>query len=190
MLLHDLAHRAPVQVGPACSWHGPRRSTGDICWIVIHDAEAPSNAARGVANYGASSSAKASWHMVVDDNVSIRQLGDDVVAYHAYSPANQIGLGIELCGYAAYSKLAWYRHQATLKRAAWQVARWCVKYDIPPRWLTGAQIIDEAPGMLTHADVTNILGKGNHSDPGPNFPRGYFQLLVRRRVRWILAERA
>jgi N-acetylmuramoyl-L-alanine amidase CwlA len=157
---------------------------------VIHDAEAPSNAAQGVANYGASSSARASWHIVADDNITIRTLADDRVAYHAYSPANQIGLGIELCGYASYSRYQWYRHQATLKRGAWQTARWCVKYNIPPKWLTDSQIIDEVPGLLTHGDVTRVLKKGSHTDPGKNFPRGYFQFLVQRRVKWILAERA
>lgn len=173
-------YNAPLQQGPFCKYHGHTRSPGDIDWVVVHDAEGAN--AQGVAAYGASGNAQASWHVTCDDKVGIRCLADDVVAYHAYSPANDIGLGLEICGYASWSKLTWYRHQATLKRSAWVVARWCVRYNIPARWLKDDEIRAHKPGLLTHADVTRVLHKGSHTDPGKNFPKGYFLLLVRRRV--------
>lgn len=187
MALPDRTHDGRLQAGPYCRYHGPSRDPGRIKWVVIHDAEGGS--ADGVAAYGASGNAQASWHVTCDNKKSIRCLGDDVVAYHAYSPANEIGLGIELCGYARWSKLQWFQHQATLKRAAWVVARWCVKYDVPPRWLTPAQIRTQQKGVLKHADVTRVLGKGSHTDPGPNFPGGYFMWLVQRRVKWLKKAR-
>ena len=186
MTLPDRKHDQRLQQGPFCSYHGGSRRPERIRWVVIHDAEGGS--AQGVANYGASGNAQASWHVTCDDTVAIRCLADDIVGYHAYSPANDIGLGLEICGYASWSKLTWFRHQATLKRAAWVTARWCVRYQIPPRWLTDQQLRDERPGLTYHAQVTRVLKKGSHTDPGKNFPFGYFLWLVQRRVRWIKGQ--
>ena len=132
-MLHDKRHRAPVVIGPRCVFHGPRRWPGQIRRVVIHDAEG--STAAGVAAYGASRSAKASWHWAVDDKQAIRCLPDDVVAWAAPG-ANNDGIQIELCGFARWSKPTWYRHQATLKRGAWVAAEACVNYGIPVRWLT------------------------------------------------------
>ena len=194
MALPDRTHDKALQFGPFCGYHGPQRSPDVIDWVVIHDTEGSSSgyptqpSAQGVASYGASKSAKASWHVTCDDKLAIRTLGDNTIGYHAYSPANNIGLGLEICGFARWSKIQWYLHQATLKRAAWVTARWCVKYGIPARWLTDSEIRAQKPGLLTHADVTRALKLGSHTDPGPNFPRYYFLMLVKRRVRWLTAE--
>lgn len=181
----DEKHRPVTQNGPYCTYHGGVRNPASIDWIVIHDAEGAS--AKGIASYGASGNAQASWHFACDNDNLIRCLADDVIAWHAYSPANQIGLAIELAGYASWSKLTWFRHQATLKRAAWQVARWAVKYNIPARILTKRQLKAQLAGITFHVDITKGLGVGSHTDPGPNFPRGYFMFLVRRRIKWIKA---
>lgn len=183
MPLPDRTHDKPLQKGPYCSYRGGPRSPSSISWVVIHDAEGGN--AQGVAAYGASTGAQASWHVTSDDKISIRCLPDDIIGYHAYSPANDIGLGLEICGYASWTKLQWYQHQATLKRSAWVTARWCVRYKIPARWLTDEQIRERRPGILTHWDVTRVLRKGSHTDPGKNFPRTYFMYLVRRRVGWL-----
>jgi N-acetylmuramoyl-L-alanine amidase CwlA len=181
-MLPDRKHDRPLQQGPYCGYHGGTRETANLRWIVIHDAEGSS--AQGVANYGVTATS-ASWHVTVDDVVAIRCLADDIVAYHAYSPANEIGLGLEICGYAAWSKATWFRHQSTLKRAAWVTARWCVKYDIPVRWLTDQQLRNEACGLTYHAQITRVFRKGSHTDPGKGFPYGYFLYLVKRRVGWL-----
>lgn len=183
--MRDSRHLKPVVFGPRCRWDGGPRRASSLEYIVIHDAESPSDAAQGVANYGARTPTKVSWHVVVDDNILICQLPDLVTSWTA-PPLNQNGLHIELCGRAAYSRLEWYRHQGTLKRAAWQVAKWCKVHKIPPTWLSDAQLDEgEERGIVTHAQVSRVFKMSTHSDPGPNFPMSYFMLLVRRRLGWL-----
>jgi len=182
--LRDAKHQRPVINGPRCRNHGPRRALSTIRVIVIHDAEAPSNGATGVANYGATTGTAVSWHVVVDDNKAFRQLPDGIVSWTAPG-CNYDGLHIEQCGYARYSKLDWFRHQATLKRAAWIVAKWCRLYKIPPVWLTDEGLRAGKRGLVTHAQVSRVYKRSDHTDPGPNYPRGYFALLVRRRIGWL-----
>ena len=182
--MRDSRHRVPVQIGPRCRWDGGTRHASDIRNIVIHSAESPSDAAPGVANYGASTDRKVSWHVVTDDNVLIRTLPDLTIAWTA-PPLNQEGLHIELCGRASYSKAKWYLHQSTLKRGAWQVARWCRDYKVPSEWLTDLELIDEKRGIVTHAQVSRVFRESDHSDPGAGFPRSYFMYLVRRRLAWL-----
>ena len=191
MALPDRKHDKPLQKGPYCSYHGGFRPTRAIKWVVVHDTEGSASAypgqpsAQGVAAYGAGSNAQASWHVTVDEKVAIRCLPDTTVAYHAYSPANDIGLGLEICGWAKWSKVQWFKHIKTLRRSAWVTARWCDQYNIPPRILTRAQVRAGVAGITFHSDVTKYLGKGSHTDPGPNFPRGTFLWLVKRRLGWL-----
>lgn len=193
MLWNDPKHRGPVERGPAYTYVGGYRSPAEIRVIVIHDTEGSARAfptqpsARAIARWGAGAKT-ASWHFVVDENVLIRCVPDDIVAWTAPG-ANGDGLNIEICGYARWSKFQWFKHQATLKRAAWQVARWCVLYNIPPRWLSDRQLRDGvSEGLVTHAQVSEVFKKSDHSDPGPNFPKGYFLWLVKRRIKWLRRE--
>lgn len=195
MLWNDPKHRGPVEQGPRCSYHGPPRDPSNIRVVVIHDTEGSPRAfprqpsARAIARYGASSAAGASWHFTVDQERLVRCLPDDVVAW-TNPGVNYEGLSIEICGYARWTRLHWFRHQATLKRAAWQTARWCVRYGIPARWLTDRQLRDQVTdGLSTHAQVSRVFRRSDHTDPGPNFPRGYFLWLVKRRVKWLRQER-
>src|SRR3990167_8961683 len=159
--MRDTRHRFPVVFGPRCKWDGGLRRASSLRYIVIHDAEAPSDAAKGVANYGATTERKVSWHVVCDDNLLIRQLPDLTVAWTA-PPLNTNGLNIELCGRASYSKVKWYLHQATLKRAAWQVARWCRDYNVPPRWLSNTELDEgEDKGIVTHSQVSEVWKKSS-----------------------------
>ena len=179
----DEKHRRPVLTKPACRWNGGYRNQEPNV-IVIHTAESPWDAAEGVANYGARTDRKVSWHVVVDDEVAIRQLPDSLVSWTA-PPRNSDGLHIEICGRAAASKIEWYRHQANLKRAAWIVAEWCKTHDIPARWLTDRQLDHNYAGLTTHRQVSRVYRKSDHTDPGPHFPSRYFLYLVKRRIRWL-----
>ena len=182
MLFNDPKHRGPITRGPYIHYNGGPRNVNRIRLIVIHDAEGAN--AKAVASWGAGGQRNASWHYVVDDDNLIQQVKDDVVAWAAPG-ANSTGLQLELCGFAHWSKLEWFRHQDTLKRAAWQVARWCHAYGIPAVWLTPAQVKGGYEGLTTHVDVNKAYGGSDHSDPGPNFPRSYFLFLVKRRLKWL-----
>lgn len=186
--MRDAKHRKPVEIGPRCKHDGGPRRASQIRYIVIHDAEGAN--ARGVAAYGATTDRVVSWHVTCDDNVLIRCLPDLTIAWAA-PPCNTNGLQIELAGFASYSKLQWYLHQGTLKRAAWQVAKWCNTYDIPPRWLTHAELDEgEDKGIVTHALVSEVFRESTHSDPGKNFPKTYFLRMVKRRMRWLRPDAA
>jgi N-acetylmuramoyl-L-alanine amidase CwlA len=182
MIWNDPKHRGPITHGPHISYNGGYRPESKIRLVVIHDAEGAN--AKGVAAYGASGQKNASWHMTVDDDYLIRQLPDNMVAWAAPG-ANNDGLQLEICGYARWSKLTWYRHQATLKRAAWQTARWCFDHGIPARYLTDSQLSKGYEGITFHAQVSHVYRGSDHTDPGPNFPKRYFLFLVQRRLKWI-----
>ena len=184
MSLPDSKHNKSCVYIPA-RWHGGFRKL-DERLIVIHDTESGPTSARGVANYFAHLpyTKKVSSHKIVDRNECITAVKDPFVAWAAPG-SNSDGLQLEICGYARWSKRTWFVNQATLKRAAWVVAKWCIKYHIPAKWLTPAQIRAGAYGVTTHADVNKAYGMSSHTDPGPNFPRVYFLFLVRRRMRWL-----
>lgn len=180
---NDPKHRAPVEVGPRAAHDSGRRDPNTIRLVVMHDTEG--GTARGVAAYFASGSARASTHFVVDEERAVRCLPDDVVPWGAPG-ANRDGIHIEQCGWAKWSRLAWFRHQSTLKRAAWVAARSCHDHGIPARWLTDKQLADgDTAGVTYHAQVSRVFRGSGHTDPGPNYPYGYFIRLVKRRVRWL-----
>lgn len=181
----DQKHRGPITRGPYIPYNGGYRPTSRIRLVVIHDAEGAS--AKGVAAYGASGQRNASWHMTCDDNYLIQQLPDNIIAWAAPG-ANSDGLQLEICGYASWSKLTWYRHQSTLKRAAWQVARWCLEHGVPAVWLTDAGLKGGDLGLTTHAQVSKVFRGSDHTDPGKNFPKDYFLYLVKRRIKWLRQE--
>lgn len=181
--MRDARHRKPVQIGPRCKHDGGHRWSNTIKYVVVHDAEGAN--AKGVAAYGATTDRVVSWHATCDNDILIRTLPDLTIAWAA-PPCNSNGLQLELCGYARWSKLEWYRHQSTLKRGAWQVAKWCKSYGIPAVWLTDVQLkTGLRDGIVTHAQVSRVYGQSDHSDPGRNFPLSYFMFLVRRRLKWL-----
>lgn len=190
-MTYDSRHRYPVVHGPRCRWHGGTRHLSQIAWVVWHSTEGlgfpRQPPAEAVAKWGASlpETRKVSWHLVVDDNVAIVTLPDDIISYTAYSRANRHGLHIELCGFARWPVVYWYRHQATLKRAAWRAALWCKRYGIPPRFLTDDEYRRGEKGMITHAQVTRVDRVGTHWDPGPHFPRWRVARMVRRRMEYL-----
>jgi N-acetylmuramoyl-L-alanine amidase. len=181
----DKKHQGPVIVGPYIPYNGGVRPVSDIKLVVIHDTEG-GGSAKNVAAWGATQR-NASWHVVVDNDCVVRQLPDNIVAWGA-PPCNDEGLQCEIVGFASWSKLQWFKNQSSLKRAAWQTARWCVGHDIPARWLTDAQLKAGAKGLTYHAQVSRVFDESDHTDPGKNFPFGYFLFLVKRRVKWLKAS--
>lgn len=186
MALPDSNHNGPCTYIPA-RWNGGYR-TKDERVVVIHTTESGPKSARAVANYfqNLPPENKVSSHKIVDVDECITSVKDDLIAWTAPG-SNSDGLQLEICARAAYSKLEWYRNQSALKRSAWVTAKWCIKYSIPPTFLTMLELKAGKKGLTTHAHVSLAYGGSNHTDPGVNFPKGYFQLLVRRRIKWLKA---
>ncbi|GAA0936235.1 peptidoglycan recognition family protein [Actinocorallia libanotica] len=150
--------------------------------IVIHSTEAPEGplTAENVANYFAQPSTKASAHVTVDNNSEVRSVADEDTAWAAPG-ANSDGLQLELAGYARQSRKDWLDDYSLkmLQRAVYVVAAWCKKYSIPPRRLTRAQLRAGEKGLTSHADVTAVYKRSDHTDPGEGFPWDWFITALR-----------
>ena len=186
MALPDRKHDGPCTYIPA-RWDGGYR-TKDERVIVVHTTESSPTSARGVANYfqNLPVTNKVSSHKIVDINECITSVKDALIAWTAPG-TNSDGLQLEICARAKYSRLEWFRNQAALKRSAWVVARWCIKYSIPPTFISVNELKNGKKGLTTHADASKAYGGSDHWDPGPNFPKGYFVWLVKRRIKWLKA---
>ena len=112
-------------------------------------------------------------------------------SHHARFHGNAIGIGHELCGLAGQTDPQWHdvASLGTLRNAAKQVARDCVKYGLPVRRLTVVEVRaayyapegQRPKGICGHVDVTAAYPEdsGSHTDPGKNFPWDEFLNMVR-----------
>lgn len=121
----------------------------------------------------------ASAHAVVDDSSVIQCVQWDDVAYAA-PPMNDVGIHIELCGWAKQSADEWddeySRREIAL--AAELVAAICDAEKIPATWLDDdalrfwkAHGPGSIKGITDHATISRVFRVSDHTDPGPNFPR-------------------
>lgn len=150
--------------------------------IVIHDMEAPesSKTAENVARYFATTPTPASAHICVDSDSIVQCVMDNDVAFAAPG-CNHDGIQVELAGYARQTLKEWldpYGLQM-LARAADAVAQYCLKYNIPPKRLSDAQLKEGYPGIVGHSQVSAVYRKSTHTDPGANFPWDFFMAAVR-----------
>lgn len=156
--------------------YGKGRPNGKLIWIVWHTtqgSEGKLSAENGNA-YDARRTDGTSTHVFVDANSVVQEVNSGDRAYAALAVANNRGYQVELCARAEQTAAQW-RDAASapmLELAAQHVARVCIKHDIPPRWLTKADVDARRPGFLTHKNVTDWLA-GTHVDPGPNFPKAW-----------------
>jgi len=146
--------------------------------VVIHTGETPegNTAAEGMGEWFSRLSTKASAHKGVDPDSVCRYVADEDTAWAAPG-ANADGLQIELAGRAGQTTGDWtdITSQRILENAAAEVALWCRRFDIPARWLTDAQLADgHTKGLTTHAQVTRVFKRSDHTDPGRNFPATRF----------------
>lgn len=120
-------------------------------------------------------------HNCFDNNSRVRCVDDKDVAWAAPG-ANSTGLQYELAGYASQNATGWNDEysKALLDNAAQQAAEDAVKYGIPIKHLTTAEIKAGKKGFIGHIDATNAFNGGRgHTDPGHNFPWARFLDLVR-----------
>lgn len=156
--------------------------TGGIRVIVLHTMETPETGvtAESVAAYFARPTTKASAHLCVDNNSVVRCVPDGDTAWAAPG-ANADGLQIEMAGRAAQTPAHWADTYSTsvLALAAAAVRTWCQIHGIPARYLTDAQLADgKTKGITTHAQVSRVFKRSDHTDPGKDFPAARFLALV------------
>ena len=175
----------------------PASRTGQqINLIVIHDEESPQgvNSAEDVANYFAGPNApQASAHCCADENTIVRCVYSKDIAWAAPN-ANTRGYHIEHAGYAAQTKRVWLdaNNRKMLEHSASWAATKAKQFDITITHLTDYALIkaaceeDNGPtGFVGHKNVSamsahyNLPGDHSHTDPGDNFPWGYYLDLVK-----------
>ncbi len=155
---------------------GKRPHGTGVKWIVLHDEEA--STAESAARFFTTPLAQGSAHLCVDDHECFRCLPNDVVPWAAPG-ANENGFHIEQAGFAKWSSTAWLLHRDTLRRAAYKAAYHAVLvFDVPIRFCFASDLKLGRPGITTHRECSKAFG-GDHTDPGPFWPRRTFMRYVR-----------
>lgn len=154
-----------------------------IDFIVIHDMEmaeqvtTAEECAHMFANLG--SDRKASCHFMVDCNSIVQGVREKDIAYHA--PPNTHSIGIEHAGFARQTKEQWLDDYGLpmLRLSAALMAELLQKYDLPCEFLSPDELRAGKRGFTTHANITKAWGQTTHTDPGPDFPLGWYTDRVR-----------
>lgn len=141
--------------------------------IVIHTMEAPEApfTAENIAAYFARGEVQASSHYNLDADSIVQGVPEKDVAWAAPG-ANHDGIQFEHAGYAGQGATGWADSysQAMLDRSARLAADVCFRNQIPPRFLTNAQIAAGEKGICTHNQISQVYRQSDHWDPGPAFP--------------------
>lgn len=150
--------------------------------IVIHTAEnlEGGESAESLGRYFQHPDKPSSSHIGVDNNSIVQYVRDSYVAYAAPG-ANRDGIQIELCGSARQTAAQWRDSYSlgVLALAADAVAQYCLKFDIPPVWLTNEALKKGARGIIGHVQASEVYRESTHTDPGPAFPALKFILWVK-----------
>lgn len=143
--------------------------------IVIHHTagQEHAQAAEDGAAYDQRREDGTSAHYYVDPNSIVQCVATWDRANTAFRNGNTLGIQYELCG-TLQSREQWLdsNSRQILKRAAAQIARDMLKYNIPLVRLNPSQVAAGKMGVCGHVDITYAFPAdgGTHTDPGPNFP--------------------
>lgn len=162
-----------------------------VMFSVIHytaGSERATSAEDGAA-YDARRTDGTSCHQFHDRDSTVQCVLTEDAAHAARRRGNDLGVQHELCG-TAQTRAQWLdpASYGTLQQAARWVAEDCRKYNLEPRRLTVAETRrawTEYPhgprGIVGHIDCTLAFpeDKGDHTDPGKDFPWDVFLALVR-----------
>jgi len=122
-----------------------------------------------------------SAHDIFDPADGVMMVPADHIAWHVGPGANGFTRGSEHCGSVNLTREEWLspNGQSMLDRSARYNAAACVRDGVQPRWLTLTQLAARQSGFCTHNDIRLVFGGTTHSDPGPNFPYGWYMDRVR-----------
>jgi N-acetyl-anhydromuramyl-L-alanine amidase AmpD len=154
--------------------------------IVIHSMEAPEKgdtAENVAAFFHGGIDHPASAHLCIDNNSIVQCVLDNDIAFAAPG-ANNDGVHLELAGFARQSEGEWLDEygKSLLEKAADAAAQYCLKYDIPVKHLTNAELANKANrGIVGHVQVSEVFKKSTHTDPGKGFPWEFFLERVKER---------
>jgi hypothetical protein len=179
------------------------RPGGPPIGIVIHDEEFPEKvtSAEDIAgffhnqpkNRSSDSSVNnpivdsggSSAHYTHDPDSTVQCVRDEDTAWDAPPNTEWPHLGFEHDGFAKQTREEWLddHGRKMLRRSARLAAKKSAKYGIPVRRLTVDELRAKRKGFAGHRDVAEAFRKSDHSDPGDQFPWGWYLTRVRR-YRW------
>lgn len=156
-----------------------------IVWHTMEARESVNTAERVAFWFAGLSAPRASPHICADQNSVVECVKPWNTAWHAPG-ANADGYGIELAGYARQTRAQWADPASVgaILNAARFVAPLMRRQRIPARWLTDRQLArGRARGMVTHSQVSRVFRLGDHTDPGPNFPKRWVAEIMRQHIK-------
>lgn len=159
---------------------GGTRPLSGIKWIVDHETQSGTDTADGVVSYFATNPEAGSTQLVVDFDDAYRCVPDNRICAGA-SGANTQGLHIERCAYSSWSDKVFRqpKNLKTLRVAAHFIARWCIKYKIPPRWVDWKGLQRGEKGITAHYEVSQAFHISTHTDGVRGFRKAYLLRHVR-----------
>lgn len=156
--------------------HSPTR-------IILHDTESHDwigvKDLQGIAEFWHRQDQGLGAHVGVDeDGNSARYVNDEMVAWHT-GGRNTDSLGLEMIGFARFTRAQWFARPSQLHKVARWLAYWSKKHGIP-------LVNDVEHGVSTHAQQSAAFHTSTHTDPGPGFPLRMILWLARRykRLGW------
>lgn len=132
------------------------------------------HSAQRTAKYAATTDRAVSWHLGADSDDYLELLPASYTAFHCQG-YNSFTIGLEISKSDINwdtAPRAWVAN--TLRNAANAVRPHCIRYGIPARLLTRAEVDAGQKGFTAHA----FLDPDRRSDPGHNFPWTRFLHLV------------
>lgn len=152
--------------------------------VVMHSMEAAEkgNTAENVARFfqnprdAKGRPVRASAHLCVDSDSIVQCVMDNNVAFAAPG-VNNDGIHIEQAGFAAQTRGQWLDPFGILmlNLAANVAAQYCLKYNIPVKHLSNAELKAGEKGIIGHVQATAVFKPNNgHTDPGKDYPWDHF----------------
>ena len=165
-----------VQARDYLKWKGPP-ARRPVDGIVIHVMQAKETAltAENLGEYFQHPDYPSSTHIGCDSNSVVQYVKDNDIAYGAKG-YNQKGIHVELAGFTSQNRAQWLDPFGIglMAVAGDAVAQYVLKYTIPLKRLSVAELRAGKRGIFGHDTVSLAFKQGDHMDPGPDFPWDYF----------------
>ena len=159
--------------------------------VVIHSMEAPEKGetAENVARFFQNTQNPASAHLCIDNDSIVQCVFDNDIAFAAPG-VNSDGIQLELAGFAKQTREEWMDAYSilVLENAANAAAQYCLKYNIPIKHLSDADLEAGQKGIIGHVQATRVYKKSTHTDPGEGFPWDHFIERVKQHHTRVLAR--
>lgn len=174
-------------ISPNCSSRG---GTAPI-WFLLHTQEG-NGTAQSLAGYLQNANSQVSYHYTVDNDGNVIDVIDTAMASWSVLDANPRAINLCFAGSrSSWGPTQWIENMGrAIDIAAYLAVQDCLKYGIPPRIITPAQLGQRQSGIADHWAVTSGLGIGSHTDVGDGFPWDRFATAVDKYANTTIKEAA